>query len=115
MDFISSVLALAEPVPFTVAILIVKSFVRLVVIVTFDIRALHRMPLGQDAVRLVALAFPGGRAPGPRDPARAFAACGEPMEACASAFPASEHLAKRFSRGAATGVDGSRRFALRSH
>jgi hypothetical protein len=27
MDFISSVLALAEPVPFTVAILIAKSFV----------------------------------------------------------------------------------------
>src|SRR5579872_1806005 len=33
MDFISSVLALAEPVPFTVAIFMVKSFVRLVVTV----------------------------------------------------------------------------------
>src|SRR6185312_15154555 len=31
MDFISSVLALAEPVPLTVAILIVKSLIRLVV------------------------------------------------------------------------------------
>jgi len=35
----------------------------------------------RNAVRRVALAFPGGRAPSPRGPARAFAACGEPMEA----------------------------------
>ena len=34
MDFISSVLALAEPVPFTVAILMTKSLIRAVVDMT---------------------------------------------------------------------------------